>query len=117
MSRARDIGLSIAIAFSILSASALSGEQSDEAFSFLSALHFKRVPFAPADIQPAGTSRLTFTGIRPEASNSIHLVRATADQDISLVARRQAFIARVVEDLSSKGPKDKLVLAVTGETE
>ncbi|MFZ9128847.1 MAG: hypothetical protein ACO20O_07170 [Pseudomonadales bacterium] len=117
MSRARDLGLSIAIAFSILSASALSGEQSGDAFSFLGALQVKPLPFATAKTQLAETSRPASTGRKPEILNSINPVLARADRDISLEARRQAFIARVVGDLSSKSPKDKLALAVTGETQ
>ncbi|MFY9237475.1 MAG: hypothetical protein WAO78_01105 [Roseovarius sp.] len=117
MSRARDLGLAIAFAISILSASALSGEHSGEAFSFLGALQGKPLPFATADTQLAGILRSTSTGQKPEILNSIDTVYAKADRDISLVARRQAFIARVIGDLSSKNPKDKLLLAATGETQ
>ncbi len=117
MSRSNHLGLSIAIALSILSASALSGERSGEALSFLGALQVNSLPFATKENQLAETLRSASTGRNPEISNWIKPVHLMVDRDMSLEARRQAFIARVVADLSSKNPKGKLVLALTGDTQ
>ena len=116
MSRARDIGLYTAIALSILSASSLSGAQSGDAFSFLGALRVKSLPFATAETHHAEISTPAATVVKPKIFRSIKPVHAGANQRISLVERRQAFIASVVRDLSSKGPKNELVLALKGET-
>lgn len=117
MSRSNNLGLSIAIALSILSASALSGERSNEALSFLGALQVNSLPFATKENQLAETSRPASTDRNPEVLNWIKPVRVMVDPDMGLEARRQAFIARVVADLSSKNPKDKLVLALKGDTQ
>lgn len=100
MNRSTSLSLSIAMAISILSASSLSGEQTDDVFSFFETFSRSTAARAQEDQTTAPVAKVSgheaAQQLRP-----IKVAHVVMEPNDSLAARREAFIARVVLQLQS----------------
>lgn len=115
MRRANKLGLCVAIALSVGSASALSGEQHLKAMAFLDVFSVNSMPFATTERNQLATLKNYATARETAIVNPMTSVHAKVDPEMSLDVLRQAFITRVVADLSSENQKEKLGFAIEGD--